>query len=46
MLDDDPAVAQSMLDAVDRRMRQAGWDDMRQWKLRRTGWVAIGEVVA
>jgi hypothetical protein len=35
MLDDDPAVAQSMLDAVDRRMRQAGWDDMRQWRAQR-----------
>jgi hypothetical protein len=32
MLGDDAAVAQSMFDAVDRRMRQAGWDDMRQWK--------------
>jgi hypothetical protein len=44
MLGDDAAVAQSMFDAVDRCMRQAGWDDMRQWKLRRTGWVAVGEV--
>jgi hypothetical protein len=32
MLDDDPAVAQHMLDATDARMRAAGWDDMRQWK--------------
>ena len=31
-LDDDPAVGQRMFDAVDARMRRAGWDDMRQWK--------------
>jgi uncharacterized protein YdaU (DUF1376 family) len=35
MLSDDAAEAQRMLDAVDRRMRQAGWDDMRQWKAQR-----------
>jgi uncharacterized protein YdaU (DUF1376 family) len=32
MLGDDAAEAQRMLDATDRRMRRAGWDDMRQWK--------------
>jgi uncharacterized protein YdaU (DUF1376 family) len=32
MLGDDPAEAQRMLDAVDRRMRAARWDDMRAWK--------------
>jgi uncharacterized protein YdaU (DUF1376 family) len=32
MLADDPAAAQRMLDAVDRRMRRANWDDMRTWK--------------
>jgi|SRR5580693_6858138 hypothetical protein len=42
MLDDDPAVAQRMLDATDRRMRRAGWDDMREWRER--GWRAIGDV--
>jgi uncharacterized protein YdaU (DUF1376 family) len=32
MLSDDAGEAQRMLDATDRRMRQANWDDMRQWK--------------
>jgi len=32
MLGDDPDAAQRMLDIVDRRMRRARWDDMRQWK--------------
>jgi hypothetical protein len=32
MLSDDAAIGQRMLDAVDRRMRRAGWDDMRSWK--------------
>jgi hypothetical protein len=32
MVDDDPAVAQRALDDTDRRMRGAGWDDMRAWK--------------
>ena len=32
MVDDDPAVAQRALDDTDRRMRCAGWDDMRAWK--------------
>jgi hypothetical protein len=42
MLDDDPAVAQRMLDTTDRRMRRAGWDDMREWRQR--GWRPIGDV--
>jgi hypothetical protein len=32
MLSDDAAIAQRMLDAIDRRMRRSGWDDMRGWK--------------
>jgi len=32
LLDDDPAIAQRMLDETDRRMRRAGWDDMRDWR--------------
>ena len=32
MLDDDPAVVQRAFDDTDRRMRGAGWDDMRAWK--------------
>jgi hypothetical protein len=32
MVDDDPAVAQRAFDDTDRRMRAAGWDDMRAWK--------------
>lgn len=39
LLDDDPAVAQRALDDTDRRMRGAGWDDMRAWK-RENGIVA------
>jgi hypothetical protein len=31
-LSDDPDAAQRMLDDVDRRMRSAAWDDMREWK--------------
>jgi hypothetical protein len=31
-LGDDAEAAQRLLDDVDRRMRAAGWDDMRQWK--------------
>jgi hypothetical protein len=32
MLADDADAAQRMLDDVDRQMRAAGWDDMREWK--------------
>lgn len=32
MLDPDPVVAQRAFDETDRRMRCAGWDDMRGWK--------------
>jgi hypothetical protein len=32
LLGDDLAEGQRMLDAVDRRMRRSGWDDMREWK--------------
>jgi hypothetical protein len=39
MVDPDPAVAQRALDDTDRRMRGAGWDDMRAWK-RENGIVA------
>jgi hypothetical protein len=31
-LGNDPQAAQRMLDDVDRRMRAARWDDMREWK--------------
>jgi hypothetical protein len=39
MVDPDPMVAQRAFDDTDRRMRCAGWDDMRGWK-RENGIVA------
>lgn len=35
-LADDATEGQRMFDAVDRRMRAAGWDDMREWRQRVT----------